>query len=157
MTRLLLTPSQLAAMERHAEAIHPEECCGILLGTHEKGRESRVERVLPARNERRDRRGERYVVAPEDVVAAHRLAREIGLEVVGYYHSHPGGPAEPSEFDLEHAWPEFSYLILAVGRDGVREARSWRLAPSGRWFREEELRCEDATVESSELTAGRGA
>ncbi len=78
-------------------------------------------------NERRDERGRRYLIGPDDVVALERQAARDGLRVVGYYHSHPDAPAIPSDYDREHAWPWYIYLIVSV-RDGrATEARAWRL------------------------------
>lgn len=114
----------------HAASTYPEECCGFLLGVADAdGGEVHVHRVLPARNEHPDRRDCRYLIAPETVLAARREARSLGLEVVGYYHSHTDGSAEPSAHDLRDAWPATSYLIVPV-EDGVAGTpRSWRLDP----------------------------
>ena len=71
------------------------------------------------------------------MLAAHKEARSLGLDVVGYYHSHPDHPARPSEFDREHAWPGMSYLIVSVEKRQVVEARSWRLADDREGYDEE--------------------
>jgi proteasome lid subunit RPN8/RPN11 len=130
--RLAITRRHLAAVERHAAAAYPEECCGFLLGRAGAGGDGvLVERVLPARNEHPESPGCRFLIAPETVLAARREARGVSLEVVGYYHSHPDHPAEPSEHDLADAWPNVSYLIVPVA-DGVPgAARSWRLRDGG--------------------------
>lgn len=125
---LLLQPADLAEIERHAVRTYPEECCGFLLGPlPSEPPEVRVTRVLAADNEREDSRHNRFVIRPEIVLQAHKQARAEGLTVLGYYHSHPDHPAEPSEFDREHAWPGLSYLIVSVRGGQVAEARSWRL------------------------------
>jgi proteasome lid subunit RPN8/RPN11 len=138
-SRLVITPRHLTAIERHAETIYPEECCGVLIGRPladgEEG--ALVEQVLPARNERAESRHNRFVISPEVVLAAHKQARSKGLDVLGYYHSHPDHPAEPSEFDREHAWPGLSYLIVAVEKGSAAAARSWRLAEDRQRFEEE--------------------
>jgi proteasome lid subunit RPN8/RPN11 len=133
---LLLGPADLAAVRGHGARTYPEECCGFLLGRVE-GADTRVTRVLPADNERGDSRHNRFVIGPEIVLAAHKAARGAGLSVVGYYHSHPDHPAEPSEFDREHAWPGVSYLIVAVRGGAAAEARSWRLRDDRERFTEE--------------------
>ena len=138
MTALVLVPSDLAAIERHAAAAYPEECCGILLGKAE-GERLLVQRIVPADNEREESRGNRFVIGPETVLAAQRAAREEGLEIVGYYHSHPDHPAQPSEFDRENAWPGVSYLIVAVTGGKPSEVRSWRLADDRSAFVEEPI------------------
>ncbi|HYL06375.1 MAG TPA: M67 family metallopeptidase [Thermoanaerobaculia bacterium] len=135
---LEVTAADLDAIGRHAERTYPEECCGFLLG-EERGGATRVNRVVAAANERGDSRHNRFVISPETVLAAHKEARAAGLAVVGYYHSHPDHPAEPSEFDREHAWPGVSYLIVSVRRGQVDRARSWRLRDDRERFEEERL------------------
>jgi proteasome lid subunit RPN8/RPN11 len=138
MNVLALSAADLAAIGRHGERTYPEECCGFLLGVS-AGERTRVERVVPAINERQDSRHNRFVMSPEIVLAAHKEARAAGLSVVGYYHSHPDHPAVPSEFDREHAWPGLSYLIVAVRGGQVEAAKSWRLRDDRARFEEESL------------------
>jgi len=137
-TALAVSAADMDAIGRHAVRTYPEECCGFLLG-EERGGTTRVDRVVPAANERQDSRHNRFVMSPETVLAAHKEARAAGLAVVGYYHSHPDHPAEPSEFDREHAWPGLSYLIVSVRRGEVDRARSWRLRDDRERFAEEYL------------------
>lgn len=134
--QLTLLPRHLQAVRHHAAGAYPEECCGFLMGVADEDGVL-VERVLPARNEHADDRCHRFLIPPETVLAARKEARGLGLEIVGYYHSHPDLPAEPSDRDREHAWPDVSYLIVPV-EDGVPgEARSWRLSENGAGFEEE--------------------
>lgn len=135
MNRLLITPRHLQTLSRHAAMTYPKECCGVLIG-HSGAGATIVERVLSVGNERRDSL-DRYLIHPETVLAAHKEARALGLEVVGYYHSHPDHPAVPSEPDRESAWPGVSYLIVAIQGGRVTEARSWRLSPDRQRFEEE--------------------
>lgn len=88
-----ITRSALELMRREAARAAPEECCGILLG-----RPGTVEEARPARNVAADRT-RRFEIDPQTLVDAHRAARAGGLQVLGYYHSHPAGPAEPSATD----------------------------------------------------------
>jgi proteasome lid subunit RPN8/RPN11 len=137
---LVLAAADLQAIGRHAERTYPEECCGFLLGqVQDGGGATRVERVVPGANERPDSRHNRFVMSPETVLAAHKEARAAGLSVVGYYHSHPDHPAEPSEFDREHAWPGLSYLIVSVRGGEADRVRSWRLRDDRERFEEEAL------------------
>jgi len=138
MSRLCLTPEQLEGIRRHAEASYPEECCGVLIGTLE-GDRSDVERVVSVGNEREESRHNRYLISPETVLAAHKEARALGCDVIGYYHSHPDHPARPSEFDREHAWPGMSYLIVSVEKGRQVDGRSWRLSDDRESFAEEVL------------------
>ncbi len=143
MSRVLVSPQDLERMGRHGEASYPEECCGFLIGrTVEE--ETVVERVLSVDNERQDSRHNRFLIHPETVLAAHKEARAAGLDVVGYYHSHPDHPARPSEFDREHAWPGLSYVIVSVAGGKVAETRSWRLSDDRERFEEEALEKENA-------------
>jgi proteasome lid subunit RPN8/RPN11 len=135
---LSVAATDLEAIGRHGERTYPEECCGFLLGLA-AGDRTRVDRVVPAANERQDSRHNRFVMSPETVLAAHKEARAAGLSVVGYYHSHPDHPAVPSEFDREHAWPGLSYLIVAIRGGQVEAARSWRLRDDRERFEEETL------------------
>lgn len=138
--RLVLMPRHRLAMENHAAATYPEECCGVLIGrATAEGDGALVERVRPVDNQRLDSRGNRYLIDPETVLAAEKEARNLGLEVLGYYHSHPDHPAVPSDFDREHAWPGQSYVIVSVREGEVADTRSWRLADDRDRFQEETL------------------
>jgi len=156
-TRLSLTPEHLEHIHAHARRTYPEECCGVLMGnawrtfsdadsgedagamTDEGGR---VIRAMALENEREDSRHNRYIITPESVLKAHREARELGLDILGYYHSHPDHPAIPSEFDREHAWPGMSYLITSVEKGAIADTRSWRLTYDRTRFDEESLELE---------------
>ncbi|MEA2560234.1 MAG: hypothetical protein QOH06_1738 [Acidobacteriota bacterium] len=138
MSRLVISTDHLQTAGQHAAASYPDECCGVLIGRI-LGDSTVVERLLSADNERDDSRHNRYLINPETVLAAHKEARALGLDVVGYYHSHPDHPARPSEFDREHAWPGVSYLIVSVEKGSVADARSWRLADDREKFDEEKI------------------
>ncbi|HEX2252922.1 MAG TPA: M67 family metallopeptidase [Thermoanaerobaculia bacterium] len=138
MSRLVLLPRHLTVIHRHASATYPEECCGVLVGRELRGIQGVfVERVLSVGNAREESRENRFLIPPETVLAAQKEARAAGLDVVGYYHSHPDHPARPSEFDREHAWPGLSYLIVSVEKGQAVETRSWRLAEDRSRFDEE--------------------
>lgn len=128
-------------MQEHAEAAYPEECCGVLIGRSSRAERpvGAVELVLPARNDHPDNRRTRYLIPPELLLAAHKQARAAGLDVLGYYHSHPDRPAVPSETDRQNAWPGVSYVILAVEQGRVAAIRSWRLVDARGAFEEEAL------------------
>lgn len=136
MNRLVISARHLQTLGRHAMVSYPDECCGVLIG-RTSGDATVVERVLSVGNERQDSRHNRFLISPETVLAAHKEARALGLDVVGYYHSHPDHPARPSEFDREHAWPGMSYLIVSVEKRKVVDARSWRLADDREGYDEE--------------------
>jgi proteasome lid subunit RPN8/RPN11 len=136
MNRLVISARHLQTLGRHASVSYPDECCGVLIGRSSED-STVVERVLSVGNERQDSRHNRFLISPETVLAAHKEARALGLDVVGYYHSHPDHPARPSEFDREHAWPGMSYLIVSVEKRKVVDARSWRLADDREGYDEE--------------------
>lgn len=127
MNRLVISPRHLNTVGRHASMTYPNECCGVLIGSSTEDT-TVVERVLSVGNASQGR--DRYLIHPETVLAAHKEARSLGLDVVGYYHSHPDHPARPSEADREQAWPGMSYLIVSLKGRTVVETRSWRLAES---------------------------
>lgn len=123
--RLVLTRDQLAQIHAALERAYPEEGCGVLLGRGDGTRE--VAEVLAFENTREDSRENRYLLAPEQVLAAERRARERSLDVVAFFHSHPDHPARPSAFDLEHAWPWYDYVIVGVARGRADATTAWRL------------------------------
>jgi proteasome lid subunit RPN8/RPN11 len=137
---LVIAPKHRQVVEQHARAIYPKECCGVLIGRFLKpdGSEVQVDHLLAARNDRSGEAGRhQYEIPAQTVISAHRHARKRGLDVVGYYHSHPDYPARPSEADREHAWARLSYLIVSV-RDGQpHSVRSWRLSEDRRQFEEQ--------------------
>jgi len=148
MSRLFITPRHLHTIGGHASISYPDECCGVLIGRCHSGA-TFVERVLSVGNAREDSRQNRYLISPETVLAAHKEARALGLglEVVGYYHSHPNHPARPSEVDREQAWPGVSYLIVSVEQRKVVDTRSWRLSDDREGFEEEVI--DQAAIGSS--------
>lgn len=94
---LVVTSQALAAMRAHAAAAHPHEACGLLLGQGPLITEARaVGNVHPAP-------ATHFEIDPQALIGAHRAARAGGLQVVGYYHSHPSGPPEPSVTDRASA------------------------------------------------------
>jgi proteasome lid subunit RPN8/RPN11 len=158
--RLLISADYLDRIGRHGAEAYPEECCGVLIGRCQlegpegpEGPEGSagadgstvVEQLLSVDNERADSRHNRYVITPETVLAAQKQARAAGLDIVGYYHSHPDHPARPSEFDREHAWPGISYLIVSVQQGRAEVARSWRLTDDRERFDEEPITASGGT------------
>ena len=121
------------AIRRHGAETYPEECCGGLLGERRNG-SVLVKRAEPVPNRGTELRQRRYTIDPLDYLRLERLAGEAGLSVVGIYHSHPDHPAVPSEFDREHAWPYFHYLIVAVEAGRAREFACWVLSEDRKSF-----------------------
>ena len=104
-------------IERHGREAYPEECVGALIGTVAAGGAARtVERLFPIDNRSGENRKRRYLVSPLDYLAAERAADAAGKTLLGFYHSHPEHPAEPSATDLDLAQPNFVYLIVSIRR-----------------------------------------
>ncbi len=136
---LVVSTERMKQIAAHCRLAYPYEGCGILLGQADNGRKVVVE-VLPSGNAREDSaRHNRYLIPPEDLLRGELQAEEQGLEVIGYFHSHPDHPARPSEFDREHGWPWYSYLITAVHKGQVVESRSWQLRDDRSGFDEERI------------------
>ena len=123
----LRLPGTLADdIRHHGEAAYPAECCGALVGLVQ-GDAKEVVRLVAAVNRRTDD-PHRYLIAPDDLRRLEAEVRAAGLEIVGYYHSHPDHPAAPSAFDADHAWPWYSYVIVRVDRGRGADLASWVLA-----------------------------
>lgn len=144
-TVLWLSKSQRSQLASLVEAAYPFEGCGVMVGTADSRRIS-VEHIFHARNLNVERARDRFLLDPEDFMAADKAARECGLDIVGIWHSHPDHPARPSITDLEAAWEGYSYLIISTTAAGANDFRSWRLR-DGR-FQEEQLR-DQSTEEQS--------
>jgi proteasome lid subunit RPN8/RPN11 len=130
---------------RQLGAAYPAEACGLLAGVRGDNGDVEVRRALALTNHRRHD-GEahhRYLIAPEDFLAAEREASAAGLDIVGVYHSHPDVAARPSAYDREHAWPWYRYLIVSVVHGAVADGRVWELKEDRSGFLEHELRIEE--------------
>jgi proteasome lid subunit RPN8/RPN11 len=135
---LKLTAEVAERIRAHGAQSYPYECCGALLGSD--GPEGRDAWDLVAlENFRQDSPRNRFLVRPEDVLRVEKAARERRLDLIGWYHSHPDAPARPSEFDREHAWPWYSYVIVSVEAAQPRQMSSWRLTDDRRRFESEEI------------------
>ena len=91
------------------------------------GQNGMITEVIPADNQRNDSAHNRYLIDPLIYLMIERDADERKLQVLGIYHSHPDVAAKPSKFDLDHAWPDFSYLIVSVCKGKAVESNSWKL------------------------------
>jgi len=124
----------------HGVETYPHECCGALLGRDVDGAAAReVAEIVPLTNQRNDSPRNRFSITPEDVRDADAAARQAGLDLIGWYHSHPDAPARPSGYDREHAWPWYSYIIVSVRERVAREMNSWRLADDRGHYDAEEI------------------
>lgn len=115
-------------LRRHGEETYPHECCGVLLGRAEEGDQRVVTAVARAGNTRTDSPQNRYNIDPRELIAIQRRAREQGLDIIGFYHSHPDHPARWSPTDLAEAhWLGCSYVITRVEKGQARDTNSFVL------------------------------
>ncbi len=117
---------------------YPDECCGFLFG-RSNDEDHDVTNVQPIRNEQNENRARRFLISPEQFRKAEKHAEERGMELLGFYHTHPDHPAIPSEFDREHALPFYSYVILSVRKGEAAELSSWQLGLDREGYLEEEI------------------
>jgi proteasome lid subunit RPN8/RPN11 len=125
---LILSRALYDSLRAHGEATYPNECCGILLGRADAAA-LRVTSLLRAGNTRTDSAHNRYNIAPEELIAAQRQARNTGLDIVGFYHSHPDHPARWSTTDFAEAhWFGCAYVITAVAKGKAAATNSFLLS-----------------------------
>ena len=146
MSILFLTAAVHQEIRGHGEETYPHECCGALLGCP-SAEGWRVIDCVRAGNTRTDSAHNRYQIAPIELVRIQRSAREKGLEIAGFYHSHPDHAAQWSATDFAEAhWLGCSYVITAVENGKATVTNSFLLAGTT----EEEKRFEQETVRVEE-------
>ena len=132
--QLVLDPGTGAAIRRHGEETFPHECCGALIG-----HDGRVATIVPLPNTTEEGPRRRFMVRPSDYRLAEQRATELGAALLGFYHSHPDHPARPSQYDLDHAWPTFAYVIVSVMSKAASDMTVWFLKEDRSSFDEGEL------------------
>ena len=145
-----VTRQQLEGIKQHGEETYPQECCGFLLGKND-GQANELHELYRAENEwqdgdkpkladgRQESRENRYLITPEQWKRADAYGRERGIGIIGYYHSHPDHPAQPSGFDLDHScWPGESYIIVSI-QEGAAAALNSFTKPDYTQFEQEEI------------------
>ena len=123
-----------AAMRQHAAAAFPDECCGALIAL-----QGTIVEALPLQNTTGGGATRRFRIGPDGYREAEAHARERGGTLVGFYHSHPNEPARPSPYDLEHAWPNLTYVIVSVNSGAPGDITVWHLRDDRSGFDEGEL------------------
>ena len=146
--RLAVSAAVDQAIRLHGQGTYPHECCGALVG--ENGRVTATV-ALPNTTEEGPRR--RFLVRPSDYRLAEQRASELGGELLGFYHSHPDHPARPSQYDLDHAWPTFAYVIVAVASGAAGDMTVWFLKDDRSSFEEGELHYGDENSDSNTASA----
>ena len=137
---ITIADEQLNEIREHGVRDHPYECCGLLLGRF-AAEGKVVAETYPISNSREESaKRNRFLITPEELMRGERYARERNLEVVGFYHSHPDCPAVPSQYDLDHAWPTYSYIIVSTTAAAATDLFSWEQEPDRSKFNPEEIR-----------------
>lgn len=144
---LKIREALLQKIHAHGIETYPHECCGALLGNDgERSRE--IIDLLPLANRRDDSPRNRFELTPDDVRRAEKTAADKHLDLLGWYHSHPDAPARPSEFDRDHAWPWYSYVIVSVLKGELRDTTSWRLRDDRSGYEPEAIESEACSASS---------
>src|SRR3954449_6801291 len=130
-SRLTITSGVDAAIRAHGQETYPHECCGALVG-----RAGAVSEIVALPNTTDEGPRRRFMVRPSDYQLAERRAAELGGDLLGFYHSHPDHPARPSQYDLDHAWPTFAYIIVAVAEATAMAMTVWFLKDDRSSFEE---------------------
>jgi proteasome lid subunit RPN8/RPN11 len=155
---LRIKEAQMKAIRQHGAGDYPGECCGAMLGRADgvckevgeivplknlRSDPARAQELLPVDDPGRETERNRFLIDPLDQLRVEKEARARGLDVLGYYHSHPDHPARPSIYDCEHAWPWYSYVIISVERGVPKDLTSWVLAEDRLAFRAEQVEVVD--------------
>jgi proteasome lid subunit RPN8/RPN11 len=146
---LRIKEAQMEAIRQHGVRDYPRECCGVMLGEvngagkavgeivplrNLRSDPARAQELLPVDDPARETEQNRFLLDPLDQLRVEKEARARGLEVLGYYHSHPDHPARPSIYDREHAWPWYSYVIVSIERGIAKDLTCWVVAEAGGMF-----------------------
>lgn len=141
---ITLNSAHLSEIREHGERDYPYEACGLLIGKFGDGNVKTVYESYPISNAREESaKRNRFLITPEELMRGERYARDRKLDVVGFYHSHPEAPAVPSQYDLEHAWPTYSYIIVSVKSGRADDLNSYEQAVDRSKFEKEEIEVSD--------------
>jgi proteasome lid subunit RPN8/RPN11 len=121
---LILPNPELSKLHAHAQEGYPHEVVGIIAGDKQ---ERMASRIHPLINERADSAHNRYTVSGLTLMRAEQALEAEGLDILGYYHSHPDHPSQYSDYDRDHALPNLSYVIVSVINGRAVDTASWRL------------------------------
>lgn len=141
MTMIKVAAQQRDEIAAHGERDYPYECCGLLLGSFSEGDSGKIcAETYPISNAREEEaKRNRFLIRPEELMRGEKYAASKRLDVIGFYHSHPDDRAVPSAYDLDHAWPLYSYIVVAVKSGRAEDLLSWELQPDRLRFNQEEI------------------
>jgi proteasome lid subunit RPN8/RPN11 len=136
---LHLPPDLARQIEREGSATYPNECCGILYGRDTTDGRI-VEELEPVANVFDEaEKYHRFSISPKQLMAAEEKSHKTGRLVLGFYHSHPDHPARPSEYDRQHAWPFYSYVIVSIAKGDAVDMTSWLLNEQTETFSRQDI------------------
>jgi proteasome lid subunit RPN8/RPN11 len=142
--------AEYEALRAHGQETYPNECCGVLLGKHVAGEGNHVQQIVRAGNTLTDSAHNRYNIAPQELIKIQRQARGLGLDIIGFYHSHPDHPAQWSNTDFAEAhWLGCSYVITSVEQGKAQLTNSFLLTGTGeddKQFEDEAIQIDIAAV-----------
>jgi len=128
------------SIREFGEQEYPNECCGLLFGKINSDNSKEITEILPISNAQiEENRYNRFLITPKDMIKGELYARKHNVDIIGFYHSHPDHPAKPSQFDLDHAWPVYSYIITSVINGKADVMTSWLLSSDRAKFENEEI------------------
>ncbi len=133
---LTISNSLLELIKSHAVSDYPNECSGLIVGNFV---DRTAAKLFPAKNVHGETTRTRYRIDPREYLQIEKEARAKGQDVIGIYHSHPDVAAEPSQYDRDHAWPFYTYVIASVLHGRVDHVRAWTLREDRSGFEEEKL------------------
>jgi len=134
-----IADEHLREIRAHGERDYPFECCGLLIGRFDGDGKVVVETYAISNAREEAAKRNRFLIRPEELMRGEKYAREKRLDVVGFYHSHPDDRAVPSKYDLDHAWPSYSYIVVAVEKGHAADLRSWEMESDRSRFNEEQI------------------
>ena len=126
MSEIILSINIINNFLKHGEQDYPFECCGFILGNFVNDNSVGTE-YIAVPNTKIENKERRFLIDPLEYQNAEDLADEKGLSIISIVHSHPDHPHLPSEFDKDHAWPGFSYIIMSVAKGVSISYKSWKL------------------------------
>jgi proteasome lid subunit RPN8/RPN11 len=130
-----LSAAALETIRQHGAETFPDECCGALIVV-----DGVITEAFRMKNTTGGSATRRFRIGPEGYRLADARAREVGGTLVGFYHSHPNEPARPSAYDLEHAWPNLTYVIISVRAGTPDDITVWHLRDDRSGFDQGELK-----------------
>lgn len=133
-----LTPVQEQSIRDHGAKDFPHECCGVMLGEVIEGIKV-VRELRPLGNVHEEGHERRYLISPDEMRALQFEELRTKKKILGFYHSHPNHPAEPSVYDRDWAWPWWTYIIVSVMEGTPELMTAWQLDEDREAFMAEEM------------------